>query len=328
MNELTRHGMDQIVTISVFAFIFSIFLIAVIVWALWRAKKTQQLQRRLKLGQEEPLPDRTLSLWHNGQMVTTMVPRLAMDKSLSSRARQRLAAADLYIQPAMAAVALLLVAGAIFALLAVMTNSILAGVAGAAGVFMAAWWIVTSRTEKMAKLFDQQFVEALDLMSRSLRAGHPLSGSIHLISEEIEPPVGTVFLAIYQEQNMGIGLEEAVRNGASTCPQSDMRLFAASATVQMRSGGNLADMMDRLAHVVRERIRIKRRFRVLTAQTQFSKRVLLVMPVLLFLILNIVNPNYTKPLYTTTVGQIMLGVGGSLFVLGIVVMNRLSRIDV
>ena len=320
--------MNLIVTISVFALIFSLFLVAVIVWAMWRAKKTQQLQRRLRPGREEPLPDRTLSLWRNGQVVTTMVPRLAADKSLSSRMRQWLAASDLNIQPGMAVGGLLLVAGAASALLAIVTNSLLVGVAGAVAMFMVAWWIVTSRTEKMAKLFDQQFVEALDLMSRSLRAGHPLSGSIHLISEEIDPPVGAIFLEIYQEQNMGISLEEAVRNGASACPQSDMRLFSASATVQMRSGGNLADMMDRLAHVVRERIRIKRRFRVLTAQTHFSKRVLLVLPVLLFLILNIVNPTYIKTLYTTTVGQILLGVGGSMFVLGIVVMNRLSRIYV
>jgi tight adherence protein B len=94
--------------------------------------------------------------------------------------------------------------------------------------------------------------------------------------------------------------------------------------IQVRSGGNLADMMHRLADVIRDRMRLKRRVRVLTAQTQLSKRVLLVLPFLLFGVLNLLNPTYMMPLYTTSMGRTLLVVAGTGLMLGVWVMNRLS----
>jgi tight adherence protein B len=101
-------------------------------------------------------------------------------------------------------------------------------------------------------------------------------------------------------------------------------LFATSIVIQLRSGGNLAEMMERLAYVIRERMRLARRVRVLTAQTQFSKRILLLLPIVIFVILNMLNPEYMHPLFSSSAGQKILFVAASGLLIGSWMMNKLS----
>jgi tight adherence protein B len=103
-----------------------------------------------------------------------------------------------------------------------------------------------------------------------------------------------------------------------------MKFFATSVVIQLRSGGNLADMMDRLAFVIRDRMRLARRVRVLTAQTQFSKRILQALPFAIFVILCLINPEYMQPLYTTSTGKTILGAAGAGLLAGTYTMNRLA----
>src|SRR6185295_2341557 len=152
-------------------------------------------------------------------------------------------------------------------------------------------------------LFETQFVDALDIAARSLRAGHPLVGAFRLIAEEIAPPVGSLFAQICQAQELGLSIERAIHEVAKTFNNADVRIFGTSIAIQLRSGGNLADMMDRLAYVMRDRMRLNRRVRVLTAQTQFSKRILAALPIFIFVALNTLNPGYMQPLYTTEMGK-------------------------
>jgi tight adherence protein B len=173
-------------------------------------------------------------------------------------------------------------------------------------------------------MFEIQFVDALDLAARSLRAGHPLVGSFQLIAEEIAAPVSTVFAQICQQQALGSSIEEALTLISERSSSKDLQLFATSVIIQVRSGGNLADMMERLAAVIRERRRLSRRLRVLTAQTQFSKRALLALPFVIFLGLNLLDPTYMVPLYTTSAGQFLLLIGGTGLVLGGWMMNRIG----
>ena len=122
--------------------------------------------------------------------------------------------------------------------------------------------------------------------------------------------------------SLGASLQEMARSSAS----SDMNMFATSIAIQLRAGGNLADLMDRLAQVIRERARLNRRVNVLTAQTQMSKRVLIVMPFLIVLAFNVVNPDYMLPLYTTSVGRAMLGIAAAGLAIGIFLMNRMASV--
>jgi Flp pilus assembly protein TadB len=172
--------------------------------------------------------------------------------------------------------------------------------------------------------FERQFSEALGLATRSLRAGHPLLSAFQLIVDEGEAPVRDTFAEIVQQQALGKSLEEAIIHTAENSNSSDLKLFAASTVIQLRSGGNVADMMDRLSEVIRDRIRLHNKVRVLTSQTQMSKRVLIVIPFVLFGFLYVSNPEYIAPLFDTEVGNKILIAAAVMLALGNWTMNKIA----
>jgi tight adherence protein B len=181
---------------------------------------------------------------------------------------------------------------------------------------------VTKQTEK----FERQLIAAMDLAARSLRAGHPLLSSFRLISDEIAAPVGTIFARVCQQQAMGMSLEQALRQVAEESGSPDLKVFATSVVIQMRSGANLADMMERLTMVIRDRMRLAAHIRVLTAQTRFSKRVLLAVPIGLFVLVNFINPEYMRPLYESDLGKVLLGIGVGGMLLGAWLMRHMAKL--
>ncbi len=183
---------------------------------------------------------------------------------------------------------------------------------------------LTARISARDRLFETQLTDAMDLAARSLRAGHPLPGAFQLIAEETAAPVQTVFAELCQRHGMGASLDESLREIAARTPSEDMKLFATSVAIQMRAGGNLADLIDRLAKVVRERMRLNRRLRVLTSQTNMSKRVLIALPFLVFILFNLINPEYMSAFYETRPGQLLLAVGASGLAIGTLIMNRMA----
>jgi tight adherence protein B len=208
----------------------------------------------------------------------------------------------------------------------VLTDSIVIAVEVVAALALVFWIYLKRRIAQRVALFDNQFVNALDLAARSLRAGHPLVGAFRLVSEECPPPVGPLFGEICQQQALGVGLEEAIRNAALASSSSELKLLATSVVIQLRSGGNLADLMERVAAVTRDRTRLNRRVRVLTAQTQFSKRVLIALPFVIFALLNALNSDYMETLYATWMGRVLLCGGAASLLLGVWAMNRMSVI--
>ena len=176
-------------------------------------------------------------------------------------------------------------------------------------------------------LFERQLLDALGVAARSLRAGHPLVGAFQLIAEEINEPVGPIFGQIHRQQAFGNDLREALKEEAKEHRNREFKLFATAVTVQMQSGGNLADLMDTLVSVTRARIWLNKRIRVLTAQVQFSKIVLIAMPILLMFLLNVINPKYMDPLFNTQTGHVLLVVMFVNLFLGSWLMNRMAKID-
>jgi tight adherence protein B len=184
----------------------------------------------------------------------------------------------------------------------------------------------SNRINKRNAIFEKQLVEGLSIAARSLRAGHPLSGSFQLISEEIGAPLGDVFHRICQEQALGLDMKSSIRKVAQDTTNSELRLFATAVVIQLQSGGNLADLMDSLATVIRARIRLLRRVRVLTAQTNLSSKVLIGLPVALFFALNILNPEYMEPLYTTPTGKLLFAATVVSVTFGWWIMKKMSVI--
>lgn len=307
---------------AAFMLVLSLWLVFLLVWSIRRGQGARLLQRRLGLGASSDSV-RELRLWHEGHEATTHVPGRRR-RSLMHRLRDPLAQAGWNVSLQSLALGLTgggLVAGAI---VYAATRSGAVAAIGPATVLGGFWIYLNQCIAKQEVRFEKQLMDALDLAARSLRAGHPLMGGFAIISEEVPPPVGHVFAKICQQQAVGVGMEEALREAAADSASPDLKLFATSVSIQIRAGGNLSDMMERVSAVIRNRMWLARRIRVLTAQTQFSKRLLLALPFIVFMALNLLNPQYMRPLYTTPMGQMMLLGAGAGLLTGAWVMNRLA----
>lgn len=311
---------------SAFGLILSLWFIVVLLMYLRKAGRRERLEKRLGLQSATRDNAHVLKLWRDGHTVTTVVPRMSFRALMLYRLeRTRLA---LGWQVPLTTFVLALVGIALLVFLMVLVISANAALAAAAGVVAVAIPLVIARRRinRQTRLFENQLADALSLATRSLRAGHPLVGAFRLVTEEMAPPVSTMFADIIQQQALGVPLDEALRDAAARSPSEDMKLFAASMVIQLRSGGNLADMMERLADVIRDRLRLHRRARVLTAQVQLSKFVLLAVPPFLFVFLFLVRRSYVELLYTTYGGKMMLVTAAVMLLIGTWVMNRMSTL--
>jgi tight adherence protein B len=325
MPDLER-AIDFTIAASVFGLVLAAWIAVLMVGAYRYSKRSEMIEKRLRPADAESGPKRVLRLWHDGQEATVTVPSSGARWTLGGWLSKVLRDAGINSPPHTVVLA---VAGAMVTafliVIAIAPNWILAG--GLSGAVLIGTWVyVEHRRNVRASLFERQLVDAISLASRSLRAGHPLSGAFYLIGEEMPAPIGPTFQAVCQQQAMGASLERAIRDVAAESESKDMKIFATSVMMQLRSGGNLADMMDRLAAVMRERIRLARRVRVLTAQTQMSKRVLLLLPVAVFLAIGALNPGYIDPLLHTHPGKVLTAVGVGMMLLGWFAMNRVAKL--
>lgn len=242
-----RDGLNLVVGASVFGLVLALWLIFVLVLYRRRSSRAQKVERRLRLGGENDAEAHTTRLWREEREVAAATPG-AGRRSLApliSDAGWQLGVSQLVIR---LLGIMALVGGATF----FWTGKLLAPTAIAGLVIIAFWMFLMNCIARRTRLFETQLLEALNIASRSLRVGHPLVGAFHLIAEEFAAPVGPVFAEICQQHELGSGLEVALRRAAAASPSTDMKLFATSVSIQMRTGGNLADMMERVAAVIRE----------------------------------------------------------------------------
>jgi tight adherence protein B len=314
---------NTIVMITVFGLVFSVWCICVFIWLGQYLVRLKAIQKRLSISVKETDESRILRLWRDTQKD---VKKPGWVSKPNLRERLESLRRDAGWHTPIQLIILGVIGVAVFAFIAtyMLGGSTLLGVGICAVIITVFWSYTQRRITKREILFERQFVDALGIAARSLRAGHPLVGAFRLISEEIEEPLGDIFFKICQEQTLGSNLKESIRKVAQTTSSSDLKLFATAVGIQLQSGGNLADLMDSLSSIARARMKIRRRFRVLTAQTQFSKRVLIVLPIALFFLLNVLNPEYMKLLYVTTTGRYMLAAMILSVSLGFWMMNRIS----
>ena len=315
-----------LIQLSVFGMVVAVWMAAVMVWFLRRSRRQQKLERRLQFAQQGATDDeRVIRLWHDGKAVDAFVPdtatmgfgerleRLRQDAGWQTPMPKVLATYAMFV--VIAAVVAWIVSGRwlpVISVVCVMGMGFRAYLMACIG--------------KRTALFEKQLVEALDLGGRSLRAGHPLNGAFKLIATEVGAPVSTMFSDIMEQEALGVSLQRALINASQKSRSPDMKIFATSVAIQLRTGGNLAEMIDRVAWVVRERMRLSRRARVLTAEAQLSKWVLLALPIGMFVLLNLINPEYMDPFYTTFLGKVMLGIALGMLSLGAWTMNRMATL--
>lgn len=324
MDNADNLRMTLIIGGLVFVLVATIWIGLVVAWRISRRSHEEQLRARLGVQAAPHEGARVLRLWHEGHEVTTTFDR--MTRVFSLRDRLARACRQAGLEAPLSAILTILVSIMLAAFLVVLLllHSVVPAIVAAIAVPLIFNVYLNYRTNKRGELFERQFLDALQIATRSLRAGHPLIGAFRFIADEVKAPVGEMFANVCQQQSLGMSLEEALRKVAEESSSDDMQLFTSSVLVHLHSGGPLADMMDRLADVIRDRVRLSHRVRVLIAQTQLSKRVLLSLPFIFFGVINLVNPKYMEPLYTEPTGNILLAAGGLCLLVGAWVMNRMA----
>jgi tight adherence protein B len=313
---------------ATFGLVLALWVIFMILWISRRSKHQSQFQERLRLAEPDITPGtgRVLRLWRNGKDATTVVHGYVKSGGIMAWMENLRTEAGWETSVPSALLSLVGVMALVSLITWMITNTLVVTMAAPIAVLVVFWIYLQQRISRRGSNLERQLIDSMDLAARSLRAGHPLIGAFRLISEEIPAPIGEVFARVCQQQDLGVDLNEALRAVAADSNSDDLKLFVTSVVIQLRSGGNLADMMERLADVIRERNRLMRRVKVLTAQTQFSKRVLLSLPFLVFFLLNWMNPDYMRPLYSTSSGQIIMGASGVGLLLGWMTMNWLAKL--
>ena len=186
---------------------------------------------------------------------------------------------------------------------------------------------VRFKRAKRLQMFEEQFPEAIDLIARALRAGHALTTGLGMVADEIPAPVGQEFKQLYDEQNFGMSLPDAMRAMAKRVPVLDARFFVTAVLTQREAGGNLSEVLDNLASVMRERFKLKRQIRVASAHGRISAWVLSCLPPALAGVLFILSPNFMRILWEDPWGVQLLLVAGGLQIMGSFIISRLVRIE-
>lgn len=188
-------------------------------------------------------------------------------------------------------------------------------------------FIAIKRARRMAA-FEKGFPEVIDLLSRSVRAGHSFAAGLEIVATDLSEPVATEFRITFDEQRYGLPLRDALINLSERVPLIDVRLFVIALLVQKETGGNLAEILDNLAHVIRERFRIAGEVRVRTAQGRLTAVLLMALPLGMIVILHFIDPEYIKLLFTERLGQMMLIVAGAMQIVGGFIIWRIVQIKV
>lgn len=199
--------------------------------------------------------------------------------------------------------------------------------AGAVAAAVPLLRLMIARTKRLAK-FEEQLPDALMIMARALRAGHPFTEALHLVSEEMQEPVSTEFGTTFMEVNYGGDLRAALAGLLSRIPSVTVMALVSSVSIQKETGGNLAELLDRLATVVRERFRFQRKLKTLSAEGRMAAWILSLMPFVLAGVLSLVSPNFLPMLTQDPAGRQLVVVAFVFMMIGILWLSRIVRIDV
>ena len=187
---------------------------------------------------------------------------------------------------------------------------------------------VSFKRKRRLNKFGNQMPEALELLGRSLRAGHSLQAGFGLVAHEMYEPLSVEFARAFEEQNFGIPLEEALEDMTHRIPNMDLRFFATAVILQRQTGGDLAEILDKIGHLIRERLQIMGQIQALTGEGRMSGAVLLALPPVLFLTMLKLNADYVLMLFTDEIGRYLLGVALISQVLGALMIKKIITIKV
>jgi tight adherence protein B len=184
------------------------------------------------------------------------------------------------------------------------------------------------RRGKRFQKFEELFPEAIDTLARAVRAGHAFTTALELISNEVSEPVASEFRKLFEEQKFGLPVRDALMNLTGRMPLVDVKFFVTAVMLQRETGGNLAEILDNLSYVIRERFKIMRQVRVYTAQGRLTMMLLMGLPPIIVVTMLLMNPGFIRPLFTDPIGHALVVIGITLQTLGYFVIRKIIQIQV
>jgi tight adherence protein B len=233
--------------------------------------------------------------------------------------------ADLYKDAGSFLSFVLLICAAGFLVGFLLLGNILVGFLIAAGVGTVPFWYLKWNKAKKTSKFEKQMPDSMELLSRSLRAGHTLPSALELLGEEMDAPMGTEMKIAYEEQKYGLSVSDSLLHMLQRVNSMDLKYFVSAVLIQQETGGNLAELMENIAHVIRSRLNFKAKVRGLTATGRFSAGVMIIVPILAFFGLMAVAPQYESILFQSSTGRMMLLVGMVLILVGSFSLKKLIQ---
>jgi len=196
------------------------------------------------------------------------------------------------------------------------------------GLLMVPNLIVDIKRRRRLKRFMNHFPEALEMFARSLRAGHSFTGAIQLVAQEMPDPTGPEFSKVFEEQNLGIPLRQALIGMTDRVDVLDVKFFVTAILIQRETGGNLAEIIDKIAYVIRERFRVQGQLKIFTAQARMTGLILALLPIGVAVLIGISNPDYLKPLWFDKIGRFMVAAAVVMQIAGMLIIRKIIRIKI
>ncbi len=203
----------------------------------------------------------------------------------------------------------------------------LALLGGFLGAVIPIFYVIRLRRSRLRR-FEELFPESLEFVARSMRAGHAFSVSLEMIHKEFQEPLSGEFRRTFEEHNLGLPLEMALQKLATRVPSLDVHFFVSAVLLQKRTGGNLAEILDKLAYIIRERFKLRGRIRAISAHGRMTGMALTCIPLGVAILMFYVNPDYVRFFFNDDVGNIMMGIAVALQIAGYLVIQKIVKIEI
>ncbi|HEX6283698.1 MAG TPA: type II secretion system F family protein [Pyrinomonadaceae bacterium] len=319
--------------ISFLVFVFALFLVlgAYLLATHGTEKKRARLQKRLSeaLLHSAQTEDIDVVLARNELMSEIPVlNRTLINIQAALQLKRMLDQADLHITPSrllmfsfMAGMLGALAASVLTVFIPIM---ILAGLVCSALPFVHVWW----RRKKRFDSFLEQLPDALDLVSRALSAGHAFSEALQMVSHEMPEPIATEFRKAYEEQNLGLSVKLALENLTARMPLLDLKICVTAILIQRETGGNLAEILEKVAYTIRERFRIMGDLKTLTTSSRLSAWLLCGLPIFVALAVTVMNPDYMSVLWKDPRGHYLIATALAMQITGMLIVRKILQIKI
>ncbi|MBC8028932.1 MAG: type II secretion system F family protein [Pyrinomonadaceae bacterium] len=319
--------------ISFFVFLFALFLVlgAYLLATLGSDAKRARLRQRLAEALLHSAHTEDIEVVLARNELLSEIPalnRILIRVQAALRLKQMLDQADLQITPSrlvmFSGMAGMLAALAVSMISISIVVMVVAGIIAAALPFVHVYW----KRKKRFDRFLEHLPDALDLMSRALAAGHAFSEAMHMVSAEMPEPIATEFRKTYEEQNLGLSLKLALENLTHRIPLLDLRMCVTAVLIQRETGGNLAEILEKVAHTIRERFRIMGDLKTLTTSSRMSAWLLCGLPIFVTFAITVLNPEYMAILWKDQRGHYLIATALLLQVTGMLIVRKILRIKI